>query len=64
MDDISKIPRLPGDGARDDSHFQELSKTSHSSPINGSLGSVKSIQGESSRSISSLKICNPSRFEF
>lgn len=27
MDDISKIPRLPGDGAQDDTQFQETLKT-------------------------------------
>lgn len=31
MDDISKIPRLPGDGAQDDSdmQFNEISKEDH-----------------------------------
>lgn len=31
MDDISKIPRLPGDGAQDDSEmqFNEISKVEH-----------------------------------
>lgn len=31
MDDISKIPRLPGDGAQDDSdmQFNEISKEEH-----------------------------------
>lgn len=50
MDDISKIPRLPGDGAQDDSHFQESSgmKQSgsiYSSPIDGSSDAAKIIQG-------------------
>lgn len=31
MDDISKIPRLPGDGAQDDSHCLEPTKALASS---------------------------------
>lgn len=29
MDDISKIPRLPGDGAQDDTQFKETIETKH-----------------------------------
>lgn len=50
MDDISKIPRLPGDGAQDDTNFQETLKTkrleSHrSTSMNGSSDAEQSIEG-------------------
>lgn len=47
MDDISKIPRLPGDGAQDDTNFQETLKTTQleSTSINGSSDAEQSSEG-------------------
>ena len=50
MDDISKTPRLPGDGAQDDTHFQETSKanklgSTHSTSIKSFSDATQSIEG-------------------
>lgn len=50
MDDISKMPRLPGDGAQDDTQFQETLKTKElgsyrSTSKNGSSDIAQSIEG-------------------
>lgn len=50
MDDISKIPRLPGDGAQDETHFHETIETKQmesyrSTSINGSSDAEQSIEG-------------------
>lgn len=54
MDDISKIPRLPGDGAQDDTQFKETSDTkqfgSYRSSLNNcSLNAAQSIEGVTRR---------------
>lgn len=50
MDDISKIPRLPGDGAQDDTQFEENLEpkqfgSNRSSLSNCSLNGAQSIEG-------------------
>lgn len=50
MEEMSKIPRLPGDGAQDDSHYQEYSRPkqielNRSSSMNGSSDVALSIEG-------------------
>lgn len=50
MDDISKIPRLPGDGAQDDTQFMDTLETKQfgsyrSTSNNCSLNAEQSIEG-------------------
>lgn len=51
MEEISKIPRLPGDGAQDDTHFQDDSKAkqvslNRSPSLHSSSDVTLSIEGE------------------